>query len=285
MGEKAKIKLYPGSRILIAHSEVQIPKQKYSFSLIAEKLTKIIAVLSALSLLISLVLGIILSQIYYSKFGIPYIDLANSEDYIRASLSKFGVISPYFLVLVVILSTKINFDIHKEKLWRFCAKNIKLIKICGFVFLCIFLLLLVVSKTSFKKYLPELTTITSGEWEQHSRSYRDSVKAIKLGHEGIFEVEYGKDLLVKSCLVFIAKVGEHTYYWSLIEDSLFSINTANLITSNQQLSAKPFPSRGSPTRTMNKFPNERYFLDSEYGKIATQWEVEKINICPKPESK
>jgi len=276
MSQKPKVRIYPGADIFKSIHPVGISNA-------AEKLTKITGAVAAISFFISLCIGLIIAHFYFLDFGIPYLDVANTEDYIRASLSKFHIVFPFIGVLTIILLIPKDFFSFKNivLIWHRANYFEKLIKVIAAAMLIILFIFFGILSTPLKKYLPEeFREYKPREWEEDLRNYGDSVKGIKSGHNGIVTVEYGKDLKSVDCLALITQAGTQTYFWSLKNDSLYSINTSHLISMHVSLPIKP-QLQGSNLKTKGrKYLSESHFLQSEYGRLVMNWIKTKESLCP-----
>ncbi|GEA06258.1 hypothetical protein KUL42_10190 [Alteromonas sp. KUL42] len=276
MSQKPKVRIYPGTDIFKSPSHMGI-------SYIAEKLTKITGAVAAISFFISLCIGLIIAHFYFREFGIPYLDIANTEDYVRASLSKFHIVFPFIVGLTTILLIPKKFLSFKNLvlIWHRANYFEKLIMVISAVMLIILLIFIIMLSTPLKKYLPvEVRGYKPREWEEYSRNYGDSVKGIKSGHNGIVTIEYGKDLKSVDCLALITQAGTQTYFWSLKNDSLFAINTSHLISMHVLLPIKPHPPGSNRKTKGRRYPSKSHFLKSEYGRLVMNWIKTKESVCP-----
>lgn len=276
MSQKPKVRIYPGSDIFKS-----IPPMGISY--VAEKLTKITGAVAAISFFISLCIGLIIAHFYFLEFGIPYLDVANTEDYIRTSLSKFHIVFPFIVALTTISLIPKDFFSFKNivMFWHHKDNVEKLVLVTVAAMLIILLIFIIMLSTSLREFLPEeIREYKSSRWEEYSRNHGDSVKGIKSGHNGLVTIEYGKDLKSVDCLAFITQAGTQTYFWSLKNDSLFSINTSQLISMHVLLPNKPHPPGRNLKTEGRKFRSESDFLQSEYGRLVINWIKTKESLCP-----
>lgn len=226
-----------------------------------ESITKLLAALTSLSILSSLLFGLYQAENYYLEFGIPFTEIASTEDYIRVAISNLGQL---FLILPLILAILSLFIKNIPINFRVC--------VCVSVYvagLAIYSLFIQLTETSY--------SAESLRIHKYFVNYGDDPRGVKLGHNGVYKVTYSKSLIELSCLGFIANLGEFYFFWSIESESMVSINVNHLISVENILFSKPaWDKKKSP-----RWGTFEDFEASDFGQSTIDWERNKNKLCPK----
>ena len=247
---KPRIKIQTGSHLLKGLSYRATP----NVSEIAESATKITAAVAALSLLVSLILGAVFSQLNSVEFGIPFFEIADTEDYIRATLSQFMLVSLSFFVIAILVFLVKHTKAFKQSKANWFSGDGALVFFDAVVSIILISGLIVIS------YMKINALDASGQplSDEMTQSYQGTNHGIRLGHNGIWIIEYGKDYKRKGCLSFIAMVGGQHFYWSVQSNRLFSVSASQIVSSTRVLDSKP----------------------RQNSKAAIAWHKQREALCP-----
>lgn len=245
-----------------------------SIAEMAELITKLTGAFLGLGFIFTLAFGLYLSFDFLSEFGIPFTKVATAEDYVKATAPYIVTILFVALLSVVILVIALNPDGIKtnEPVFSFPEPIANKVGILIFVSLAglIFVISLIGIYFSEKEpsdYHAKIRALKS--------SYGDSSRGIKMGHNGVVSIEYGKDSKVKSCLAFISDTGGMLYFWSLEDDSLFAVNNSQIVSITTIVGQKPYE-RKSLSKPQKRYKSLEHFLGTELGKNTIAW-IEKFN--------
>ena len=247
---KPRIKIQSGCHLLKGLSYRATP----NVSEIAESATKITAAVAALSLLVSLVFGAAFSLMDSAEFGIPFFEIADTEDYIRATLSNFMQVFTCFWVITILLRlVKHIKDLKQSDVSWLSPKR-------GLIFFDTVVSITLISGFIVISYFRTNALDVRGQplSDEMTQSYQGTNQGIRVGHNGIWTIEYGKDYRRKGCLSFIAMVGGQHFYWSVQSNRLFSVSASQIVSSTRVLDSKP----------------------RQNSKAAIAWHKQREALCP-----
>tara|TARA_Y100000766_G_scaffold281865_1_gene294119 strand:- start:5554 stop:6363 length:810 start_codon:yes stop_codon:yes gene_type:complete len=247
---KPRIKIQSGSHLMKGLSYPATP----NVSEIAESATKITAAVAALSLLVSLVFGAAFSLVDSAEFGIPFFEIADTEDYVRATLSKLMLVSLSFCVITILLFLVKHAKAFKRSKAKWFSGAGALVFFDAVVSLILIVGLILISYMKFNALDVRGQPLS----DEKTQSYQGTNHGIRVGHNGIWTIEYGKDYKRKECLSFIAMVGGQHYYWSVQNKRLFSVSALQIVSSTRVLDSKP----------------------RQNSKAAIAWHKQRQALCP-----
>lgn len=281
MSIKKRVRVYPGSKVFGTSGSLNIIsflKQVDVFRR-AEKLAKLVAATLSMSFALSLVFGLIFAELYFSDFGIPYIEIANVEDYVRAAISKLNIITLSLISVFILILFLRNFSFLEFKK-VFILKGVHpvavIFRVLYFLIFSFLIVMLVAQFTDLKEIYPFKKIIPKPRpWESEIIEYRNTIWGVKSGQNGILSIEYGKDLKEVNCLAFITEAGGQTHFWSIQNDALLSIRNEQLVSTRVLLPSVPEPT----DEKRRRYKSESEFFDSNYGKELLAWIKKKKAIC------
>lgn len=194
-------------------------------------------------------LGYSYSQIYFSNFGINYLEFAELSDLISILFihSYFFVSLPAFFIGVLLLPFFIELVLKD-----FYERNI-IIK-TTYVFFGAFVVFIVIILIS-----------------SPFRAISEKVNDIKNGNEAIYEIVYGKQDSKFKCVTIVGTTTENLIYWDLSAKE-------TVILPSKQLNKATIKMYNPPELEVDEDPTFINAL-SDYQKEKDKWEKMINNIC------